>query len=90
MGTDTFSTSSLVCINIWNGKKNKGLITSCSADELDGGRSSLTFETHLSSPTRDEGSEGLGKEPRLGEPQAAIHAVGRQLEGLLPDVVLEP
>ena len=45
-------------------------------------------ETHLSALTGDESGERLGVETREGEAETAVHAVSRQLQRLLTDVVL--
>lgn len=44
--------------------------------------------THLTAFVRDEGSQWLGVEAAEAKAQAAIHAVGGQLQSFLPDVVL--
>ena len=44
---------------------------------------------HLSALVCDQGGQRLGVEAAVAEAQAAVHAVGGQLQGLLPDVVLE-
>lgn len=46
--------------------------------------------THVSALERDERSERLGEEAGMRETEAAVHAVGRDLERLLPDIELGP
>ena len=44
--------------------------------------------THLTSLASNKSSERLGIESRVSKPEAPIHAIRRQLERLLPDIIL--
>lgn len=44
--------------------------------------------THLPALVRDQGSQWLRVEAAVAEAQAAVHAVGRQLQSFLANVVL--
>ena len=46
-------------------------------------------QTHLAAFAGNERCEGFGVEAGEGETEAAVHAVGRQLQRLLSDVVLK-
>lgn len=48
----------------------------------------LCSVSYLSAFVCDQGSQGFGIEATVGEPQAAVHAVSRELQGLLSDVIL--
>lgn len=47
-----------------------------------------TSQTHLPAFVCDQGGERLGVEAAVAETEAAVHAVGGQLQSLLADVVL--